>query len=86
MKFVKAILSILVTAFLISALETKFGDIPAIGVFLNPSTGFWQNAESKNIIPTEKLKLTGLQDEVTRTASPIFSPKTTMTFTTPKAM
>ncbi|MDB4921460.1 penicillin acylase family protein [Mucilaginibacter sp.] len=64
MKFVKAILSILVTAFLIWALETKFGDVPAVGVFLNPSTGFWQNAESKNILPAEKLKLTGLQDEV----------------------
>src|ERR1700749_1328401 len=64
MKFTKAILAIVLTAILIWALETKFGDIPAIGVFLNPSTGFWQNAESKNIAPSEKLKLSGLLDEV----------------------
>ncbi len=65
MKFVKAFIVIAVTVALICVLETKIGDIPAIGVFLNPSTGFWQNAESKNIIPAEKLQLTGLQDEVT---------------------
>ncbi|MGZ3874573.1 MAG: penicillin acylase family protein, partial [Mucilaginibacter sp.] len=64
MKFIKAFISIIITFGLIWVLETKFGDIPAIGVFLNPSTGFWQNAESKNILPAEKLKLTGLHDEV----------------------
>lgn len=64
MKFFKAIAAIGITALLIWVLETKFGDIPAIGVFLNPSTGFWQNAESRNIISEKKLKLTGLQDEV----------------------
>ena len=37
---------------------------PPIGVFLNPSTGFWQNAESKHILPAENLKLKGLQDVV----------------------
>jgi penicillin amidase len=65
MKVFKAIFSIAITALLIWALQTKFGDIPPLGEFLNPSTGFWQNAESKNIIPTEKLKLKGLQAEVT---------------------
>ncbi len=64
MKFIKALLSIAVTVILIWALETKSGDIPPIGVFLNPSTGFWQNAESKHLLPTENLKLRGLLDEV----------------------
>ncbi|HVW98801.1 MAG TPA: penicillin acylase family protein [Mucilaginibacter sp.] len=64
MKFVKALISMAVTVALIWALETKFGDIPAVGVFLNPSTGFWQNAESKNAPASEHLKLSGLQDEV----------------------
>lgn len=64
MKFIKAAISIIFTTFLIVVLETKIGDIPALGVLLNPSTGFWQNAESKNILPTENLKLTGLHDEV----------------------
>jgi len=64
MKFTKAIISMLITGALIWALDTKFGDIPPIGAFLNPSTGFWQNAESKNILPTEDLQLKGLQDKV----------------------
>ncbi|MGH7238255.1 MAG: penicillin acylase family protein, partial [Candidatus Saccharimonadales bacterium] len=46
------------------ALDCSFGGIPPIGAFLNPSTGFWQNAESKNILPTENLKITGLLDKV----------------------
>ena len=65
MKFVKAFISLIFTALLIWALNTKFGDIPAIGKFLSPSTGFWQNAESKDGKLSEKLELTGLQDEVT---------------------
>jgi penicillin amidase len=65
MKVFKAIFSIAITLLLIWALQTKFGDVPPLGEFLNPSTGFWQNAESKNIIPAEKLKLKGLQGEVT---------------------
>jgi penicillin amidase len=65
MKVFKAIFSLAITLLLIWALQTKFGDVPPLGEFLNPSTGFWQNAESKNIIPTEKLKLKGLQGKVT---------------------
>ncbi len=53
-----------VTIAMIWALDNKFGDIPPIGTFLNPTTGFWQNAESKNILATENLKLTGLLDKV----------------------
>jgi len=64
MKFIKAIISIIFTIALILALEVKIGSAPPIGPFLNPSTGFWQNAESKHILPAENLKLTGLQDEV----------------------
>nr|WP_294941232.1 penicillin acylase family protein [uncultured Mucilaginibacter sp.] len=65
MNIFKAIFSIAITAALIWALQTKFGDIPPMGKFLNPATGFWQNAESKNIDATEELKLTGLQGKVT---------------------
>jgi penicillin amidase len=65
MKVFKAIFSLAITLLLIWALQTKFGDIPPLGAFLNPSTGFWQNAESKNIIPTESLKLKGLRGKVT---------------------
>lgn len=64
MKFFWALLSSAVTLILIWALETRFGDIPPIAVFLNPSTGFWQNAESKHELTDENLKITGLQDKV----------------------
>jgi penicillin amidase len=65
MKFVKAFFSAGITLLLIWVLKTKFGDIPPLGDFLNPATGFWQNAESKNIIPTENLWIKGLYDKVT---------------------
>jgi penicillin amidase len=65
MKVFKALVSVFFTLVLIWALQTKFGDVPPLGEFLNPSTGFWQNAESENIRPTEKLKLKGLQGKVT---------------------
>ncbi|MEO6151348.1 MAG: penicillin acylase family protein, partial [Mucilaginibacter sp.] len=38
--------------------------IPPLGKLLNPATGFWQNAETKNLAD-EKLKLPGLIREVT---------------------
>jgi penicillin amidase len=65
MKLFKALFSITATLLLIWALQTKFGDIPPIGEFLNPVSGFWQNAESKNTRCEEDLKLDGLQGRVT---------------------
>jgi penicillin amidase len=47
------------------ALQTKFGDVPPVGKFLNPATGFWQNAEGKSTLPEENLQLDGLQGKVT---------------------
>src|SRR5271165_2420875 len=64
MKFVKAFFSIAVTLLLIWALESKISILPPLGEFLNPSTGFWQNAESKHILAAENLKLSGLQGKV----------------------
>ena len=65
MKLFKALFSIAVTLLLIWALQTKFGDVPPIGNFLNPVSGFWQNAESKHIRSEENLQLDGLQGKVT---------------------
>ncbi|HEY8782910.1 MAG TPA: penicillin acylase family protein [Mucilaginibacter sp.] len=64
MKFTKAFIAIAITAVLIWALNTKFGAVPPIGAFLNPTTGFWQNAESKHTLPSENLELTGLLEPV----------------------
>jgi penicillin amidase len=64
MKIFKALLSITLTLVLLWALQTQFGRVPPIGKFLNPGTGFWQNAESKNSKAQEELKLEGLQEQV----------------------
>jgi penicillin amidase len=64
MKIVRALFSVTLTLVLIWALQTKFGSIPPLGKFLNPATGFWQNAESKNLITQQELKLDGLLNEV----------------------
>jgi penicillin amidase len=64
MKLTKAIVSIFFTLLLIWALQTKFPGVPPVGKFLNPVTGFWQNAESKHTTATQQLTLTGLHDEV----------------------
>ena len=65
MKLFKALLSIVITLFFIWVLQTKFGDVPPVGEFLNPVSGFWQNAENKNSPPEENLQLDGLQGKVT---------------------
>lgn len=53
-----------ITLALLYALQIKIGDIPPIGNILNPCTGFWQNAESKNAVPDQQLKVDGLQGKV----------------------
>ncbi len=64
MKLTKALFSIFFTLLLIGMLQTKFGQVPALGKFLSPADGFWQNAESKNILPTHTLNLPGLTGKV----------------------
>lgn len=65
MKFIKAFLSIALTLALIWTLQTKIGPVPPIGRFLSPADGFWQNAESKNILTNTHLMLPGLTGKVT---------------------
>ncbi len=67
MKIVKLSISAIITIGLIYFLNNNwnFGSpIPALGKFLDPFHGVWQNAETKQQ-PTERLELTGLKDEVT---------------------
>src|ERR1700748_1277738 len=64
MKYIKALIVTALTLVLIWALQTKFGDIPPLGKFLNPATGFWQNAESKNIRTNVSIKLDGLHGKI----------------------
>jgi penicillin amidase len=64
MNRVKALICIVVPILLAYALNTKFGDTPPILKFLNPFTGFWQNAESDMITSTKKLALKGAHDKI----------------------
>lgn len=60
MKIFQALISSIVALFLVVSLNTKFGDIPPMGKFLDPFRGFWQNAESKNLISRQTFNLPGL--------------------------
>ena len=50
MKYTKLLLSFLLTIGIFFVLNTKLGDIPPLGKFLNPQSGIWQNEidEAKN--------------------------------------
>lgn len=60
----KAIISLIGSLVLIILLNSKMGDIPPLGKFLNPFHGFWENAESRSASEEMELKLEGLHGEV----------------------
>lgn len=65
MKFFKAIFAIVLTIGLVYALNRQLGPAPALGPFLSPFTGFWQNGEaSANPAKSEVLKANNLREEV----------------------
>jgi len=64
MKTFKITLSLVITLALIYALNRNWGQVPALGKFLSPFQGFWQNAE-KGVPEAHTLELKGLQGEVT---------------------
>lgn len=59
----KAITSLLFTVTLFLVLSLKLGVIPPLGTFLNPFSGFWQNAEDQNQ-ENEIVKLSGLKGDI----------------------
>lgn len=69
MKILKFSISLLITLGLIYLLNNnwtiKNKPIPALGSFLDPFHGFWQNIESKNNKGKEQLHIPGLQSAVT---------------------
>ncbi|HEX2628340.1 MAG TPA: penicillin acylase family protein, partial [Chitinophagaceae bacterium] len=48
MRVIPFVISAVVTAGLVYALNKKWGDIPPLGKLLSPQQGFWQNAEPSN--------------------------------------
>lgn len=64
MRYTGAVLSTLFTLFIIFALSRPWGAIPAFGPLLSPFVGFWQNAETGQLVD-EKIELNGTQAPVT---------------------
>jgi len=63
MKLIKFIISAALTILLVYAADRGWGTLPAIGHFISPQSGFWQNDQSES--PETELNLSGLQSEVT---------------------
>jgi penicillin amidase len=63
-KYLKFVFALAFTLALIIALNSKLGQAPPFGKFLNPFTGFWQNAESVKGWKDEEANLAGLKEEV----------------------
>lgn len=63
MKWVRAIVSLLVAAAIFWALDNRHGTFPPAGRLLNPYAGFWQNGAQGDRPPAD-LAVPGLRDEV----------------------
>jgi penicillin G amidase len=63
-KIVKLIVSLSITIGLIILLSTPLGGKPAFGKLLNPVSGFWANAESRNLHIDSEIAKLPLNDEV----------------------
>jgi penicillin amidase len=61
MRVVPFVISTIVTAGLVFALNKKWGPVPPLGKFLSPQQGFWQNAEATDHNFSMDLKLPGLK-------------------------
>ena len=64
MNKLKALVCVIIPILLAYALNTKFGNTPPLLKFLNPFTGFWQNAENKAISSKTNLALKGTLQNV----------------------
>jgi penicillin amidase len=64
MNKIKAIITLVIPVLLAFALNTKFRDIPPLLKFLNPFTGFWQNAESLSKNENINVVLPDTKDDV----------------------
>lgn len=65
MRIVPFVLSTLATLALVWALNRKWGPAPAMGAFLSPQQGFWQNAEPADYDYNADLSLNGLKGKAT---------------------
>ncbi|WP_339792743.1 penicillin acylase family protein [uncultured Imperialibacter sp.] len=64
MKVFKFVFFTIITIVLVVVLNSKNGNIPPLGKFLNPMSGFWANSEYTAIKAPEQLTLEGLEEPV----------------------
>lgn len=64
MNKIKALICIIIPIILAYLLNTKFGDTPPLLKFLNPFTGFWQNAESTTVNKNHNIVLKNAKDKI----------------------
>jgi len=60
----KALICVIIPVVMAFVLNTKFGNLPPLLKFLNPFTGFWQNAEQLSLPKSSQIKLTGTKETV----------------------
>jgi len=64
MRIVPFIIGTVLTVALVFALNKRWGSVPALGKFLSPQTGFWQNAEACGEDKDEDFVFSNLQGKV----------------------
>ena len=69
MKYIRAVLGLVITGGLVFVLNNPVGPAPALGRFLSPFEGFWQNLspalDTEATLTEEKLDIPGLKGQVT---------------------
>jgi penicillin amidase len=60
----KALICVIIPVLLAFSLNTKFGSLPPLLKFLNPFTGFWQNAEKLQTQKNVNIALKGTKEAV----------------------
>ncbi|MCC5927035.1 MAG: penicillin acylase family protein [Bacteroidetes bacterium] len=63
-KWIPAILSLVISILLITALNTRIGSIPPLGKFLDPISGVWRNALIPDIPKDHEIRLPGVREQV----------------------
>lgn len=64
MKTLRFLLLLLGTVGTLYALDTRWGEVPPLGAFLEPTAGFWQNAETNAGDPPHGTEFGALREEV----------------------
>ena len=65
MKTLRFVIALIISLVILIALDNSFSGLPALGKFLSPHHGFWQNGEPAGTRPSQQLSLEGLKESVT---------------------